>query len=488
MYDMYDMNDAELELEGELQELMSALLESDLESEAQSGIPDKIVHPKLSRDLATPVIYLSSVTISGCTTPFSKATSGFESFVCDSFPYPQCFLSINGRILVEEKGARRSFTAADRAVWQPVSVLNHAYPGQGVSVSHNPEARVGADGNFTAESQLVVDPGTRRIRLLISLDFRLGKQITTEGIIQHNPLECFLAFMDDWEMRREPWRTSPPCRDAVTRLEFLSATRKMFQPTTNKDGTPPSPGWKAMFDTFLARNKEICPLAEFNSPQARALWRFERLEVADSMVNIGHVLTGIEGGRRQKPGSTYPYVFSVRDGNTEATLTWAGDLGKALELYGEAKVTGQQADLGSYLGKAAGPDNLVGDIDGINLAAIYDENKSVADNFRSYYHAKPFRRFHDFLTFAKDDSGILLFALASNSQTTLGELSRRHAGGRIAFFASVLKIYKIRKGLLNLTPSQESELSIILTDPSKETNAVVDYFFSFLEKGLRKER
>lgn len=485
------MYDADLELEAELEELMSVLSESDLESEAQSGIPDsphKSGQTKLDRDLATPVIYLNSVTISGRATPFSKAPSGFESFVCDSFPYPQCFLSIKGRILVEENGARRSFTAADRAVWQTVSVLSQAYPGQGVSVSHNPVARVGADGRFTTESQLVVDPGTRRIRLLVSLDFRLGKQITTEAIIQHNPLECFLAFIDDWEMRREPWRTSPPCRDAVTRLEFVSATRKMFQPTTNKDGTPPSPGWKAMFDTFLARNKEICPLAEFNSPQAGALWRFERLQIADSTVNIGHVLTGIEGGRRQKPGSTYPYLFDVRDGNTEATLTWAGDLGKALEQYAEAKVTGQQADLGSYLGKAAGPDNLLGDIDGINLAAIYDENKSLADNFRSYYHARPFRRFHDFLTFAKDDSGMPLFALASNSPPTLDKLSRQHAATRIAFFAFMLKIYKIRRGLLNLTPSQESELSIILTDPSKEMNAVVDYFFSFLEKGLRKER
>ena len=487
---MYDMYDADLELEAELEELMSVLLESDLESEAQSEIPDsphKIGQTKLDRDLATPVIQLNSVTISGRSTPFSKAPSGFESFVCDSFPSPQCFLSIKGRILVEENGLKRRFTAADRRAWHPVTVESRAYPRDGVSVSHSPIAPVGPEGGFTTEPMLVVDAGTRRILLRISLVSGLGKTTTTEAIIQYNPLECFLAFMDNWENRREPWRRTP-CRDAVTRLEFISATRKMFQPTTNKDGTPPNPGWKAMFDTFLARNKEICPLAEFNSPQARALWRFERLEIGDSTVNIGHVLTGIEGGRRQNPDSTYPYPFSVRDGNTEATLTWAGDLGKALEQYAEAKVTGQQADLRSYLAKAAGPDNLLGDIDGINLGAIYDENKSLADNYRRYYQAKPFRRFHDFLTFAKADSGVPLFALASNSPPTLDKLSREHAAGRIAFFASVLKMYRMGKKMLTLTPSQESELGVTLTGTSKETNAVVDYFFSFLEQGLRKER
>ena len=40
---------------------------------------------------------------------------------------------------------------------------------------------------------------------------------------------------------------------------------------------------------------------------------------------------------------------------------------------------------------------------GCRIGAIYDESKSLADNFGVYYHARPFRRFHDFLTYAMDD-------------------------------------------------------------------------------------
>ncbi len=472
-----------------LRELELDLLHEDELGREFEGELASMLDRESENPLPTPVISLKSVTVSGRPAAFSKAGSGFQALVCDPFPYPQCYLNIYGNILVEESGARRPFTAADRTVWQPVSAFNQVYTRRGVSVSTslNLEAHVAADGSFTTESQLAVDPGTARIRVLINLDFRSGKRITTEAIIQYSPLECFLTFIGDWETRQEPWRTSPPCRDAVTRLEFLSATRKMFQPTTNKDGAPPSPGWKKIFDKFLARNKEICPLAEFNSPQARAIWRFERLEIAGSMVNIGHVLTGIEGGRKQQPNSTYWYLLS-RDATTEATLTWGGDLGKALEQYAESIVTGQRPDLRSELGKAAGPANLLGDIDGINLAVTYDEDKSLADNLRRYYYANPFRRFRDFLTSAKDDSGMPLFALVSNSPPTIDRSSRQRPGVRISFFAAALMKYKLESGLLNLTASQQYDLASMLTPVSKETKAVLDYFFSFLEKGLGNEQ
>lgn len=473
-----------------LRELELDLLHEDELGREFEGELASMLDRESENPLPTPVISLKSVTVSGRPAAFSKAGSGFQAFVCDPFPYPQCYLNIYGNILVEESGARRPFTAADRTVWQPVSAFNQVYTRRGVSVSAslNREARVAADGSFTTESQLAIDPGTARIRVLMNLDFRSGKRITTEAIIQYSPLECFLTFIGDWETRHEPWRTSPPCRDAVTRLEFLSATRKMFQPTTKKDGTPPSPGWKLMFDWFLTRNKEICPLAEFNSPQAKAIWRFERLEIAGSTVNIGHVLTGIEGGRNQRPASTYPSFLSVQEGFTEATLTWGGDLGKALEQYSESKVKGQQPDLRSELAKSAGPANLLGDIDGINLAMIYDENKSLADNFRSYYYARPFRRFRNFLASAVDDSGAALFALASNSPPTIDRPSRERAAAKIALFAHMLKESRLKKGLLTSTPSQGTDLSVMLTPFSQETKAVVDYFFSFLEKGLRSEQ
>lgn len=446
---------------------------------------------------ATPVIQLTNVGISGRSTPFTVAPSGFEAFVCDPFPYPQCVVNVQGRILIEENGIKLPFTAADRRVWQPVAVTTGAYPQDGVRISHAYIGPVAGDGSFTTETWLVIHPGTRRIRLRVTLELGSGKKIATEAIAQslaadfgvrrrlanrYSAFECFLAFIDAWENRYEPWRTGP-CRDAVTRLEFVSATRKMFQPPTPRDGRGPDPKWKTMFDVFLARNAEICPLAEFGSSQARAIWRFENLAIGDSTVDIGHVLTGIEGGRRQKPGSTYPSAV-VRDANTEALITWAGDLGSALVRYAVAKVAGQRADLADYLKELAGSSDLLGDIDGINLAGLYDENRSLADNFRAYYQARPFRRFQNFLSFAIDDGNNPLFTLASKSPPAIDKASRAHAAGKIVLYARAW-IYKAPPN--KWTTAQRSGLHAICDENSREINAVIDYFFSFLENGLMME-
>jgi hypothetical protein len=296
------------------------------------------------------------------------------------------------------------------------------------------------------------------------------------------PFECFLSVIDSWENLKEPWQKTA-CRDALARLEFVSATRKMFQPPTPKDGTGPDPKLKAMFDMFLTRNREICPLAEFTSTQARVLWQFENLEIENSIVDMGHVLTGIEGGRRQKPSSTYPSLV-VRDANTESIVTWAGDLGSAMVQYGVAKVTGKRADLSNYLRQLAAPHDLLGDIDGMNLAAIYDESLSLADNLRRYYHARPFRRFHSFLSSAQDDTGNPLFNLGGSNPPTIDNASRQHAAGKIALYARAW----LYKNLSKWSASQLSDLYRICNEYSSEMNVVVSYFILFLENGLGTER
>jgi hypothetical protein len=266
-------------------------------------------------------------------------------------------VQITGQVFIDDKGVRRALSASDRQKWPRVAIVTQAYTQGGVSVSHNPISSVGPDGSFITDSMLVLAPGTRQIHLRTTLELGSAGVVSVESTLEYNPLECFLEFIESWENMKS-WQNLRPqapnstCREAATPLEFLSSTRKMFQPTTNKDGAGPPPGWQQMFDLFLTRNKDICSLFPFKSPEARSIWQFERLEIDGRVVNIGHVLTGIEGGRRQSPASTYPYVFSVKDGNTEATLTWAGDLGKPLELYAEAKVTGKAADLNSLLAQS----------------------------------------------------------------------------------------------------------------------------------------
>lgn len=208
------------------------------------------------------------------------------------------------------------------------------------------------------------------------------------------------------------------------------------------------------------------------------------------MVDLGHVLTGIEIGRKQKPDSIYPSAVP-RDANAEALTTWAGDLGSALEQFAETVVTGQKTsragerlDLPYFLREKAGETDLLGDLDGINLGVLYDENKSLADNLRSYYQVKPFRRFHDFLAFARDDYDNPLFNLARESPPALDRASRLQAAMKVAMFARPYRV----KSKLKLTSSQEIQVFHILDENSGEMNAVIDYFFAFLENGLASER
>lgn len=439
---------------------------------------------------ATPVIYLDGFKIGNRpVVTFSEGLAGFESSIGVCFPSPNAFLTIQGHLLAEENGSRRAFTASDRSKWKPVSIVSRIYTRGGVKVGHSSFAPIGSDGRFGTESMLVIDPGTCKVQIRVALQLKSGKEITAEAVIQCSTLECFLPFIDSWENRREPWRTQP-CRDAKSRLEFLSATRKMFQPPPRKDGTGPEPGWKHVFCQFLHRNADVCPLAEFASAQAAEIRRFENLSIGGKMVDLGHVLTGIEVGRKQKPDSVYPSAV-VRDANAEAFTTWAGDLGSALEQFAEALVTGQKTspsdeklDLPYFLRGKAGEADLLGDVDGINLGVLYDENKSLADNLRSYYQAKPFRRFHDFLAFARDDSDNPFFTLARQSPPVLAQAGRLRAAGKIAMFA---RAYKMKRNL-KLTSPQEIQVAHILDENSGEMNAVVDYFFAFLQNGLASER
>lgn len=183
---------------------------------------------------ATPVIRLDGFKIGkGVFAPFSEGRAGFESSCCETFPSPTAFLTIQGTLWVQENGVVRRFTPSDLNTLEPVNIVTRAYPRFGVKISHNSVASIGADGTFTTESMLVVSPGVCKVQLRITLELKSGKEINAEAAIQCSTLECFLPFIDSWENRREPWRTH---------LQFLSATRKMFQPPPEKTGPDPSSG------------------------------------------------------------------------------------------------------------------------------------------------------------------------------------------------------------------------------------------------------
>jgi len=438
---------------------------------------------------AVPVLHLSGFRLGRFGAPITVAPSGFESFFCDPLPYPQVSFTIRGRVLMQQSGGRRLFAPSDWKTLGPLNVVNRVYTGRGVSNSTSWVGAVKPDGTFATQSVLVVDPGTRRIRVQVTLETRTGKQVSTEVLIQYSPLECFLTLMDSWEDRM-PLAGTATCNGAATHIEFLAAARKMFQPPPAPGGKTPDPSWEAAFNAFLARNAQICPLTALDSVDGRNIRRYENIEIGGANVDMGHVLTGIEGSRRQKPASVLPPVRSAA--GTEAFVTWAGDLGSALEQYAETAVSGARGDLKYYLGQKAGAEDLLGHIDGINIGAVYDENKSLAENLRDYYRATPFRRFHNFLGNARNDDGTALFRLARSTPPLLDRTGRLPISAKIAIFARGLA-FKHNVASRLPQPKATRLTDMLQEGPTKagpasaEMEAVVEYFLSFLENGLARE-
>ena len=407
---------------------------------------------------------------------FTRKTSGFEAFFCHELPSPQVILSITGKLMIEENGVRRPITAAELKKLQPNGVSSRAYTGGGVNTSSSPISPIKPDGSFTNEIWLGVNPRTRRIHVQVGLDLKGGRQVTADAIFQHTDFDCFLALMDSYESQRPIGRVTGACQIAFGHFEFLSSVRKMFQPA-------PGSSLAGMFDQFLYRNRKICLLAAVDSAQGKYIRSFENLAIGSDIVDIGHVLVGIEASRRQKPDSVLPPVRG--DATTEALMTWAGDLGSALEPYAEAVVAGRRVDIKTYLNDKAGFADLLGDIDGINIGSVYDETKSLAENLHKYYEAKPFRRFNNYLARLTDESGKPLLTLAQQKPPRIDQASRLRVAHYIRMFAAGV-IFK-RKVLDNLTKAQGYQLVSMIQPGSKEMNIVIDYFFAFIEGGLAKE-
>jgi hypothetical protein len=434
---------------------------------------------KASHPVDNPVLVLTQVQRGKTIRRFDRKPSGFKAFFSDGVPSPQARLVITGKLMTEKNGVLRAITAADLKALQPKTIVNRAYAEQGVSAVTNYVSKIKLDGSFKTESWLVVDPGTRRIRVRVVLECKNGTVVSADGIVQCNGLDCFLALIDSFENRRPIGRVGGGCWIAGSHFEFLSSVRKMFQPAKGSSLTP-------IFDVVLHRNRRVCQLADVESAEGRELCSLRILNIGNNDIDIGHVLVGIEAHRQQKPNSQLPQpILSSQDAITEAFMTWAGDLGSALEPYAEAMVAGQAVDLKTYLNQKASIAELLGDIDGINIGAAYDDTKSLAENIRSYYSTRPFRRFSTYIARLKDDFGKPLIPLAQQKPPRISAAGRLSAASYISYFARAVATR--RKVLDKLTQHQQYQFLSMLDAGSKEMNIVVDYFFSLIEGGLAKE-
>jgi hypothetical protein len=399
----------------------------------------------------------------------SVGTDRYQAATCTTFSPPAMFVEVRGRLRLTEAGTARAFRKEDRKAFARLSAVARARPVNGVSASSGQVSPVKDDGGFTCPVHVVLDPGTWRLSFQITLEWRGGK-IAADAIATSSELVCFTQLV-------APHENAKPATQSG--LEFLASVRKMYQPS-------PDSSLAGLFPLVLDKTRQVKPLFEKNSTGGMAYRRYEQgMKIRGEDVDIGHVLVGIEAHRRQGPGASgMPVAWAPS--RIETLMTWGGDLGGVLAYVARQKpmLKATSADIPRLLAAKASFADLRGDLDGINIGAVYDPGLSLARNLRSYYEAPSFRRFHGFIANALDDDGKPMFRLTSGKPARVDLSGSKVVADWIGFFA---RAYLVFNNHFSMTDSEVKVAHAVIEPGSKESNAIIAYFFDLLNKGLASE-
>jgi hypothetical protein len=458
-----------------------------------SGVLYKDAWQELRKSFVSPVVGepvavldLDTVTIDGAQTRLRYRPDGtFEGWFTNQIDASSFIREIEfaGRVRISDAIARRNYDQArDRGKWPLSGADIHA---RAVVVRTNGPTnstagvhRTDANGSFKTSTRVVFGGAVPRFNIRVDLKLKSG-DVTTRAELGFVAMDLanFIARIDPYE-RKRPAAQSP--------LEFLASVRKIYQ------GGPKDP-LGGLFDQVLYRTRAVNVLLSPDSAESKWLKFNEALYADGELVDIGHVLTGIEGSSKQRP-NTEPngnlQQWPGPTGRRDTLVTWAGDLGSVFKDYIRdivaAIAQGKRPDLETYLKKVAGRADLVGDIDGINIGARYDEKRSLADNLNSYYPKRSARRFHEFVSNTLADDGTPALQLEPEIiPPKLTQASHDFIARRVTEF--VKPLYGLR-GLENKAdPAHRSLVPGTFQPNSPQMRVVVDYFVRFLEDGLARE-
>ncbi len=383
-------------------------------------------------------------------------------------------VEITGRLQIAEAKARRNHDPRKDKLWSlrgaEVSTAPFTTPSDAARSGTASVVKLARDGSFRTSTVVGFDGFPHPFRVQVSVKLANGKVFRTR--LELSPvqidLERFLSIVG-------------PKEGAVrqSRLEFLASVRKIYQ------GGPGDP-LAGAFDLVLYRNRGVRVL--FERDQAMRAWLKQQEEIyADGeLVDIGHVLAGIEGASKQRPSKDQNIPVPVRP---DLIVTWAGDLGSVLQHHMADIVAAvaqkRTPNWEEYLKRAARAD-LVGDIDGVNLGSVYDPNDSLTGNLKAYYGKKSARRFHELTANTRDIHGKPALPLVTQSAPP------RLTEAAWGFIAESVRSYlvpfwitgKLKAGV---APANYPLIDRILDPKSPEIRAVVAHFVRFLETGLEHE-
>ena len=432
----------------------------------------------------TPALHLEKVKISGL--PEIILTLGsngrYQGFIGKPIherwePTSTAQIELIGRIQIEFSGTRRNYeNKYDGSQWPLAGVVGSApvkiVSADGPSNSVVPDTKVRPDGTFVFTAHLTVDGFTRSLTIYPKVEFKGGKSTAATVAVELIDLDGFLALVDQKEKARPPKQTH---------LEFLASVRKIYQ------GGPNDP-LKGAFDWVLYRHRNVKPLVFPDSAEDKRFKLYKDWLYADGeWLDIGHVLTGIEGSSKQAPFKDQNIPLPLR---AELLVTWAGDLGNALQAYikdfWKAVDKGDPLELMDYLLRRASRIDLIGDIDGINIGSTYDSSRSLAENLRAYYGQKSRHRYHEFIANSKDEKGKAELPLVPGKKPAqITKQARQAIADNTRQF--LVPFWVTDKLYSGIDPSKRKLVDEIMKVDSPEMDTVVEYFARFIEDGLARE-
>ena len=269
-----------------------------------------------------------------------------------------------------------------------------------------------------------------------------------------------------------------PLAPAIPSLDFVASVRKNLLPNP-------------LFNVAIGRAAAVKSIFPEGTYSAQRLQAYKLLLAGGSLVDIGHVIIGIEGAARSDPQPRWliPRVDLVIP-RVDFVVSWAGDLGSAVQEWLWAKYYLKKPNTGptpeALLDELASKPGLVGDLDGVNLAAAYQTNLSLAENLQRYYDQDAENRFALFLDNTRRDDGSQALTLEPNAAPRLTSQSRTFIAEQSSNFATLALLQALLSTPRFKDKTHEpDEVRAALQPDSPEFQLVTDYFAEFLEHGLQ---
>lgn len=444
--------------------LLEAALNAGVEGLAELG------RVELENSAAQPTLKLDGFVARKDVAQFAPlGAAAYKAATCVAFTSPAMLFTIRGRLQVTESGLTRPFKKEDRKTFPRLSAVIRARPVNGVSASSGLVVPLKDDGSFDAPVHVVLQQGTWRLSFQVTVEWRGGK-IAADATVTGSDLACFVQLVEPHENARLAGQN---------RFEFLAAVRKMYQPS-------PDSSLASLFPRVLDKTQKVQPLFAPNSTGGIAYRRYEQgMKIRGEDVDIGHVLVAIEAYRRQGPGASgMPVAWGPAQ--IETLMTWGGDLGGVLAYVARQKplLKATAADIPRLLAGKASFADLRGDLDGLNIGAVYDPSSSLAANLTAYYDSPSFRRFHAFVSNALDDAGKPMFGLSAGKPARIDGAGANVVAKWIEYFA---RAYLVFNGFFSMSDSEVRVALAAIAPGSKESTAIVSYFIDFLNRGLASE-